>query len=213
MAVVLVIVALLVGGMIMPLSVQMDLRHNSDTEKILGEIREALIGFAASHSATDLKPYLPCPDTDDDGLENRPVSPGPCASTEGRIPWADLGLGHLDAWNNRIRYRVTPAYSNNSLGFGLSTAGTLRICADNTCATVLANNLPAVIVSHGKNGASAFNSHGTINAASLDVNELANADNDNDFVSKTPDTNYDDIVQWLSPNLLFNRLVAAGRLP
>lgn len=217
MAVVLVIVALLIGGMLMPLSAQIDQRNYNDTEKTLSEIREALIGFAASHSASDTKPYLPCPDTNGDGLENRDAVTGTCTSPEGRLPWADLGLGRMDAWNNRFRYRVTPAFSNNTAGFALTppTSGTLRVCADSTCSGILASTVPVVIVSHGKNGLGAFNANSPpgVNPSSADINEIENIDDDNDFVSKTPDPAYDDIVAWLSANVLFNRMISAGRLP
>lgn len=211
LAIVMFIVSLLIGGMLLPLSAQQDIRYNGETEKALSEIREALVGYAASHSATDGKPYLPCPDTDDDGAENR--TGNACTAQEGRIPWGDLGLGRTDAWNNRFRYRVTPAFSNNATGFTLSSVGTLRVCAENTCATTVAATVPAVIVSHGKNGAGAFNSSGGTNAASLDANELENTDGDDDLVSKTGDPTYDDFTVWLSPNILFNRMVAAGKLP
>ncbi len=42
-------------------------------------------------------------------------------------------------------------------------------------------------------------------------------DADNDFVMHTitqPGPNeFDDLVTWISPNILYNRLIAAGRLP
>ncbi|WIM06981.1 MAG: type II secretion system GspH family protein [Candidatus Nitricoxidivorans perseverans] len=211
MAVVLVIVALLIGGMLMPLSAQQDIRHVTETERILSDVREAMIGYAASHSATDTKPYLPCPDTDDDGAENR-LGPA-CVNQEGRIPWADIGLGRTDAWNNRFRYRVTAAFSNSATGFLLTSNGTLRVCTDSTCTTSVANNIPVAIVSHGKNGAGAFNTTGGNNAAPVGADELENTDLDDNFVSKTPSANFDDLVAWLSPNILFNRMIAAGKLP
>lgn len=214
MAVVLVIVALLIGGMILPLSAQMDMRADAETQKLLSEVGEALYGFAASHPASDGKPYLPCPDTDDDGTENRAASPGACTSQEGRIPWSTLGLGQADAWNNRLRYRVTAAFSNSATGFQLSGSnGTLRICTDYTCGTRLATGIPAVILSHGKNGAGAFNPAGGTNSAPTDADELENADTDDDFVSKVHTATFDDSVAWISPNILFNRMIAAGRLP
>lgn len=211
LAIVMFIVALLIGGMLLPLATQQDIRANGETEKTLGEIRDALIGYAASHSATDTKPYLPCPDTDDDGAENR--TGNACTSQEGRIPWSDLGAGRMDAWTNRFRYRVTPAFSNSATGFTLTSVGTLRVCTENTCATSLASAIPAVIVSHGKNGSGAYNSEGGTNTASTDANELENTDGDDNFVGKSADTVYDDLTSWVSPNILFNRMIAAGRLP
>ncbi|MBU1235775.1 MAG: general secretion pathway protein GspH [Gammaproteobacteria bacterium] len=195
MAIVLFIVALLLGAMVLPLTAQMDARDNGDAQKTLAEIRDALIGYAVSRAG---RPYLPCPDTDGDGAEDRAGSA--CTNAEGDIPWNTLGLGRLDPWNRAYRYRVTPEFSNNT-GFLLTTAGDLRVCTDNACGTPVATAIPAVLLSKGKNGAGA------------NANEVENSDDDNDFVSKDPDPNYDDLVLWLSPNILFNRMVAAGRLP
>jgi len=202
-AVVLFIVALLLGSMMLPIAAQIDNRDYAEARKAVSDIREALIGYAASHAAGDGRPYLPCPDTNDDGVENRGGG-GACTSAEGRVPWVTLGLGRIDPWNNRFRYRVTTTFANSGAGFQLTTGGNLRVCTDSTCGTLIANDVPAILVSHGKNGAGAFNTSGGTNAASADANELENSDADKNFVSKE---------LWLSPNILFNRMVAAGRLP
>src|ERR1700740_2544337 len=55
LAVVLGIVGLLLGGLMVPLAAQTDIRYRSDTEKALADIREALIGFAIVNGR------LPCP--------------------------------------------------------------------------------------------------------------------------------------------------------
>jgi prepilin-type N-terminal cleavage/methylation domain-containing protein len=194
-AIVLFIVALLLGSLMLPLAAQVDTRDNADAQKAMSDIREALIGYAASRAG---KPYLPCPG-DANGVEEVRVG-GACPNIEGNVPWNTLGLGRSDPWNRSYRYRVTPAFSN-SIGFMLTSAGTLRLCTDNTCAATVATGIPAVIWSKGKNGVGA------------NANEVANSDGDNDFVSKEPDPNYDDLVIWLSPNILFNRMIAASRLP
>jgi len=112
MAVVLVIVALLIGGMLLPLSAQQDIRYVVDTQKQLSDINEALLGFAASKAP----PYLPCPDTNGDGQEDR--AGGTCAAgQEGDLPWATLGLGRQDAWGNAFPYRVHARYSDRTTGF------------------------------------------------------------------------------------------------
>lgn len=204
MAVVLVIVALLIGGMILPLSAQQDLRHNAETRRLLADVADALHGFAASHSASDGKPFLPCPDTDGDGAENRSATPGPCTNQEGWLPWATLGLGRQDAWGNTLRYRVSAAFSNSATGFTLLTAGDLRVCASSACAAVLGSNLPVIVLSRGKNGA------GTPSGA----DELENLDGDTDFVQQDAGAaGFDDLLVWLPPSLLTQRMVAAGRLP
>jgi prepilin-type N-terminal cleavage/methylation domain-containing protein len=214
LAIVMFIVSLLIGGMLLPLAAQQDVRYNAETEKSLSEIREALMGFAASHNAADGRPYLPCPDTTDDGIEDRPAPSGPCTAEEGRVPWVTLGVGRVDAWDNRFRYRVTPAFSNSATGFILTSAGTLRVCTDNACGASVATAVPAVFLSHGKNGLGAFNSAGGANAASANANELVNSNaGELDFVSKALDPAYDDFLLWLSPNILHSRMIAAGRLP
>lgn len=216
LAIVLIILALLSGGLMMTLSSQLDQRYYSDTQQRLQDIRDALLGYAASHLALDGKPYLPCPDTDGDGFENR--TGNVCTSPEGFLPWNNLGVGNQDAWNNRFRYHVTPSFARNDIGFTLSTTGTLRVCEQAACTSKLATQLPAVVVSHGKNGFGATTSGNLANPAPASADELENADvNDSDFVSHTfspPGPNeFDDLIIWISPNILYSRLISAGRLP
>ena len=215
MAVVLVIVALLIAGMMIPLSAQQDIRLRQEADRTLADIREALLGYAASHTASDGKPYLPCPDVGDDGVEDRAATPGACSSQEGRIPWVTLGMARLDPWNNRYRYRVSAAFSNSAVGFTLTSAGDLTVCADSTaCAgSTVASAVPAVVLSHGPNGAGAFDTKGGSNAAPTGADELENTNLDATFVSKTSDAAFDDIVTWIPPTVLVNRMITTGKLP
>ena len=52
LAVVMVIVAIMLGGLMVPLSTQRDLQSNRDTQKQLADISEALLGYAAAHETT-----------------------------------------------------------------------------------------------------------------------------------------------------------------
>lgn len=202
MAVVLVIVALLIGGMILPLSAQQDIRYVAETQKQMADINESLYGFSASHAANDGRPYLPCPDIDGDGVENR--TGNACTNQVGNLPWADLGLGRQDAWGNPFRYRVAAVFSNSATGFTLMSSGDLRICTTAACTMTLGANLPAVILSTGKNGA----------AVPTDADEIENLDADTDFVQRDGSAGlFDDLVSWLPPSLLLQRMVNAGRLP
>ncbi|WP_229415627.1 type II secretion system protein [Pseudoduganella armeniaca] len=54
-AIVLVVVGLLIGGLITPLSTQLEQRRVADTRRALEEARDALTGFAIRNG------YLPCP--------------------------------------------------------------------------------------------------------------------------------------------------------
>ncbi|MDR1227553.1 MAG: type II secretion system GspH family protein [Azoarcus sp.] len=219
LTIVLVIVALLVGGMLVPLSAQRDLQDIRETQRQLSDITEALLGYAASNRSTvGENPYLPCPDTDGDGSENRNAA-GECFNDEGRLPWSDLGVGREDAWGNRFRYRVLKDYSNGKTGFTLKTAASsavsMRACEDAACTTVIASHLPAVVVSHGKNGDGAFNVSGGTNPAPAGADEAANQNGDDKFVlhppSSVPGSEFDDLVAWVSPYVLFNRMISAGR--
>jgi type II secretory pathway pseudopilin PulG len=108
MAVVLVIVALLIAGVMIPLSAQQDIRARQES----GSARSPRSArrCSAMRPATRRPapaPILPCPDTGDDGVEDRSATPGPMQRLEGRVPWVTLGLARLDPWNNRYRYRVS----------------------------------------------------------------------------------------------------------
>ena len=114
MAFVLVIITLLLGGLLVPFATQVEQRRIAETQKAMEEIKEALIGYALSHNSTStstpIQPYLPCPDTNNDGLEDRNGA-GACAGNEGNLPWATLGVGNQDAWGNRFQYRVSATFS------------------------------------------------------------------------------------------------------
>lgn len=203
LAVVLVIVSLLAGGLIMTVGSQVDQRQRSETRQQLEEARDALLGFAASHLAADGKPHLPCPDTDGDGLENR--TGNACTNTSGTLPFVDLGLSRQDIWGNRLRYHVHANFGRNDIGFTFSTSSNLRICEQAACTTVLASGLPVIVLSGGRNGIGSG------------ADEQENADGDQDYVSRVPSSadinDFDDYLIWLSPSVLYNRMIAAGRLP
>jgi prepilin-type N-terminal cleavage/methylation domain-containing protein len=52
MAIVLVIITILIGGLAMPLSAQIQARRIAETKKTLEEAREAILGYAMTHSCT-----------------------------------------------------------------------------------------------------------------------------------------------------------------
>lgn len=128
LAIVLFVVALMLGGMLLPLSAQQDVRSYGDTQKILMEARDALIGFAMANER------LPCPASSTSngqeafctaasglcGTETTLVQThGRCAFPyDGYFPAATLGFSPtdaqgylLDGWGgestHRVRYAVT----------------------------------------------------------------------------------------------------------
>jgi prepilin-type N-terminal cleavage/methylation domain-containing protein len=212
LAVSLAIIALLLGMLVVPLGTQMDVQRASDTQRQMEHIREAVIGFAIARGR------LPCPATPGTptgtagaGTENKPGAA--CGLTEGVIPWSDLGVPEADAWGRRFTYRVTTAFADDPVGmqasFLITDNGDITVTDG---ATNIASNLPAIIVSHGKNGLGAFQSNGT-QLAGAAGNELENANANGTFVSRTHAPDFDDLVLWVSGNVLKSRMVAASRLP
>ena len=62
MAIVFMVLALLVGGLLVPFSTQIEQQKVRETQKAMEEIKEALIGYAATHIDASNHAYLPCPD-------------------------------------------------------------------------------------------------------------------------------------------------------
>jgi prepilin-type N-terminal cleavage/methylation domain-containing protein len=119
-AVVLIIIGLTLGGLLVSLSAQIEIRNYNETESKIAIIKESLMGFVVSTKR------LPCPDTSGDGLEDLPtptiIADTPdagkstqmfvCSNAEGLLPYQTLGLERADSWSNLFRYRVAPAFSN-----------------------------------------------------------------------------------------------------
>jgi hypothetical protein len=127
----------------------------------------------------------------------------------------------IDGWNNPIRYAVSTSgtYDFTKTGrmkeAGISALSpNLFVCSTaagigtSSCAagkTLTPNGVPVVIISTGKNGGQGGTSQ----------DELANLDGGTSktFVSHDNSPTFDDIVIWISPNILINRMIAAGKLP
>lgn len=264
LAVVLVIVAFLVGGLLLPLSVQHQVAIAKETQGQLNAANDALLGFAAAQGR------LPCPAAvmtapvafNSLGQEAFCVSQtdpvcapttivpthGRCASHfDGFLPAATLGISPqdtegfaIDAWGNRIRYAVSsdPTGSDNAsnaapqpqrysftVADGMKTITIsslhpdLHVCRSGaTTASLqcedstkrLTESAVAVVFSSGRNGAD------VPPVTNVDEREnWSNSDNSGNrvFYSHTPDDTFDDVIVWLSPNILYNRMIAAGRLP
>lgn len=228
LAIVLVIVTLLVGGLAMPLSAQIEARRISETRKAMQAIHDSLIGFAMSHTVTVggiTRHYLPCPDTDNDGKEE-PRTSGDCPADRGGLPWITLGVRGEDAWGNRFTYAVSATFSNSG-GFQTTpppaTLANLNIYSTSSCAAKIIENVPAVWVSHGPQGRGALNMNGgtPLAPASVALDERQNLNIASglpctavtSFVSHSPTVDFDDLVLWLSSNELFSRVCPSGGCP
>jgi hypothetical protein len=100
----------------------------------------------------------------------------------------------------------------------------LRVCNSVLCVSnpptdiVYADSVPAVVFSMGANWITYTSVNEESNAGDGTVTLVGsrtyNVTDSNDFISTTySEENFDDQIIWLSPYVLFNRLVSAGKLP
>lgn len=223
LAIVMFIVSLLIGGMLLPLSAQQEVRSRQETEKVLADIRDALSGFAITNGR------LPRPATSATNGAEAPICADDVACS-GFVPWAALGTAKLDGWGKLIRYSVTPAFANATITLSTvanrtvqtrDSAGTVAYLAGGASCATPNQCVPAVIFSQGKSrwgttDAGLVLADGSGTNADEDVNETGPTN----YFSRSPSENtavtggeFDDITTWLSGNTLFNRMVAAGKLP
>lgn len=230
MAIVLMIVGLLLGGILVPLGSQIEQRKNSDTQKALAEIQEALIGYTLAYGR------LPCPSDPSTTPGTSRATCTTAADSTGILPWITLGVGETDAWGNRYTYRVTSAFADaisdatytsgctspdpspapTQASFALCSVGNLTVLSAATGGVTIANNVPAVVISHGKQAAGAYTTTSSSQTpVGSNPDEKANSDGSANlnYVSHPPTTTFDDLLVWISPNILRNRMVAAGKLP
>ena len=121
LAVVMAIVAFLLGGLIYTLSAQVEQRNFEDTRRRLEQARELVLGFAIVNGR------LPCPATATSNGDESPAGGGICSTSllspayTGWLPARTLGFQQtdasgyaIDAWGNRIRYAVSIATPYNT---------------------------------------------------------------------------------------------------
>jgi prepilin-type N-terminal cleavage/methylation domain-containing protein len=227
MAIVLIILTLVIGSALVPLGAQIEQRQRAETQKSLDEAKEALIGYALTNNK------LPCPaSATSNGLEQREPSgicTGSATSTtsviSGYLPWSTLGLNRQDAWGNLIRYAASKSFTDTPILLTAVPSITIRSRDLNGTAFDLSSGIPAAVFSNGKNGYGALSADGITQPGVPGNNpdEKRNiTPNSASYYSRTPAPagtsttlggEFDDMVVWISPNILFNRMVAAGKLP
>ncbi len=201
MAVVLLILGLLMAGLLQPLANRMEQARRQDTLTLLDDVSDALLGYALVNGR------LPCPDVDGDGVEDT----AGCQTLDttynaGGLPWSTLGVASSDAWGRPLVYMVNGAFVTTfSLASSGSGAGILGIYDSSGCSgSALAVDVPALVISGAKEDYSS-------------ALEQENRDGDACLVSRdysaVAGSEFDDLVAWVAPAILFNRMVEGGRLP
>ncbi len=243
LSIVILIMGLLLGGLMMPLSVQREnarLRSGADQ---LATIEAAIEGFALVNGR------LPCPATPASGGVAAPAGGG-CTTQHGFVPATTLDLGGqrnadnllLDPWGSPVRYSVSRTDSNGDGTWDFVTPGEMRtvtmpalqpdlvICStaagssSTACASnndTLSSSAPAVFYSLGKDWSSFTSADQQENVGTTlgggPSGTSYRVAGDVVFVSRGSSrlagSEFDDLVTWLSPNSLYGRLVEAGHLP
>jgi len=178
--------------------------------QVMGETREALIGYAVLHGR------LPRPSANSaSGLEdvNACVSEKQCT---GYLPWATLGLAPTYARGKPLRYSVTPAFSfpSTRLRYAIPTktvsgregSRLVEVEGRLPCALTVPCS-PAVIIASGK-----YQGRGGIDQQANDdavANFIKRAASDQD---QKDGGAFDDLVLWISYDQLMRRASVSGGL-
>lgn len=235
LSIVLIVLTLLFSSIMPALSAYRHLAEDQEAKQLLANANEALLGFAIRHGR------LPCPAAPGKpGIES-PEDGGTCSHPwSGLLPATTLGMhpldehGYaLDPWGNPLHYAIS-TFGNGACGTTpcLSTKNALRnawnsepppqpdlrICkmasgstghgASAECAAgnALTKDAVAVVITLGRNGSTPPSG----------ADEMANIDSDRLFIfhdpTLAPET-FDDQLNWISANIFYARMIAAGRLP
>lgn len=243
LAIVILIMGLVLGGLMMPLSAQRENARIKDALTQVDDIQSAVQGFALVNG------HLPCPATPaSNGYAS--ASGGACTVQHGFVPATTLDLGGLrnadnlllDPWSSPVRYSVTASDVDADGNWDFTVPGEMRdvgmpalqpdltVCSTTAgssaiaCASsnvTLSGQSPLVIYSLGKDwagfsSAEQLENVGTTLGGGLSGTTYPVAD-DRVFVTRSGSnmsgSEFDDIVIWLSANALYKRMVDAGRLP
>lgn len=230
MAMVLMILGTLMGGVLVAVSQTAENGRRTTARNQLREVEAALYGFAQVNGR------LPCPALHNSNGYESPIGGGTCGNAHGFVPATTLNLNGaintdgllLDPWQNPIRYSVaattSPQFTDtNSIKMFFAAAGVfdpasmLRVCPSSACATgdELATMVPALIFSMGADWPSYTSANEQANAGNgSTMLGTYNIAADGDFVSAGyAEDLFDDQLVWLSPYVLFNKMISAGKLP
>ncbi|MEM7432249.1 MAG: type II secretion system protein, partial [Pseudomonadota bacterium] len=157
LAIVLLIMGLILGGLAMPLAVQRENARIQEAGEQLQTVYDALLGYSLVNG------FLPCPATPGSAGLASP-SGGGCTTQHGFVPATTLDLNGtrnadnllLDPWGSPIRYSVTASDVNGNGDWDFTTAGEMQTIT-------MPALLPDLVVCSTATGASATTC-GTANA-------------------------------------------------
>lgn len=243
LAIVILIMGLVLGGLAMPLAVQRENARIRDGQSQLETVQAAVEGFALVNG------FLPCPATPA-SAGSASVSGGGCTVQHGFVPATTIDVGGvrnadnllMDPWGSPLRYSITasdvdangnwdftspgemPAVTIPTLQPDLVVCSTAAGSTATACASAnvtLADQSPLVIYSLGTDWNSFSSTDQLENVGDTLGGGASGASypvaDDDVFItrgrSKLGGSEFDDQLVWLSANALYRRMIDAGRLP
>jgi type II secretory pathway pseudopilin PulG len=243
MAMVLLITGILLSGLMVSLGQSTNNARRTTATNQLKIVQEALYGFAQANgrlpcpatNASDGREAVVTV-TDGDCTAFHGFVPSVTLGLSGNVN-NPTELLLLDAWQNPLRYSVasydTDLGAGTKIAFtsqtglssmfidsGLLTGNMLTVCDDpaDCAATAISDTSPAVIFSMGDNWATYTSADEQANSGNgvadlLGVYRVHPSTNDNFVSTEYNEASFDDIIIWLSPYTLYNRMISAGQLP
>lgn len=240
-------IVVVISGILMTMGVKAFSAYLTNTQREATRQRHATLGTAlVSYLAANRR--LPCPDIGFTGTESR-STPGNAASrctltngrVFGRVPFVTLGVPRelaMDAMGNYITYEVQESNTvprrdwTRTANFSTVNTGTFIVRTRPDASPGVPINLTTqavvVLVSHGGNGAGAFNLNGTQNTTPVAANAPDERNNVPGAGDPTPGTYFqrpysenasaanggpfDDIVTFFNPSDLLSASVNSGIL-
>ena len=242
-AIVLLVVAILLGYSVAMLPVQQELKQYRHANTEMDSIIEHLIAFAQVNGR------LPCPDTstDTDGVANgidgeedphANVTVG-CEAFFGFLPARTLGINGkydaagrlIDPWGSGYGYAVSNIDTGDGnpdlvTGNGIRDEGLaavipdLQICSDSdtagpdlTCAAVSGTAVVENVAVVIVSLGKDFTLPASSEIQDENVDGFHNGTTDKVYIFSPRRDDYDDVVKWIPRSLLFSRMLAADQLP
>jgi prepilin-type N-terminal cleavage/methylation domain-containing protein len=239
-AIVLLIVTVLLGYTVAMFPMQQDLKKYRPVDREVDEIIEHLIAFAQVNGRLPCPDTSGGVGTID-GEEDRNAGLNGCEAYFGFLPGETLGINGkyddtgvlIDPWSQRYGYAVSEVEvvvggdkvlvtPNGVRDAGIANVTPdLFVCSDSNvlgvadanCTDVGSNqvvgNVAAVVVSLGKD----YELPASSNIQAENADDFHDGTNDKVYVFTGRRDDFDDVVKWVSTNLLYSRMIAAEQLP
>ncbi len=165
-----------------------------ETESILEEVRESLVGYVMTNGR------LPCPDADGDGHEDSSSGSCTCSLPDCFLPYVTINVRGSDAYGRKLYYNVDSIFTTFSTLRGFCVHApyitpSIQVSSNSDCSS--GYYIAAIVISGGRKDSDGDNL----------ILDGENADNDSCFVQESVSisNNYDDFTKEISLAWLLSR--------